>query len=302
MHLEFFGAAGEVTGSCHIVHVGSRTLLLDCGMIRGGDTPDERNRQAFPFARPRRARDRRQRDVHRRPHRPSSEAQHLAAGVRHRVQRVPGAGHDGRGRPTGTQDRTGSARLNPAALINARPHEVRGAVLAFLCAFFMFSGYTILRPIRETMGITSGVSTLPALFWERSSRCCSCSRSMAGWRRTSGARSSCRGCTCSSSSTSSASTRGSTRRRTTRGSHVPISSGSASSTCSWSPFSGVSWPMSSRASRRDGCSASSRPVSSVGGLLGPLLGQLLAERDRHDQPVAARRGVRSRSRSSCCAA
>ena len=49
MHLEFFGAAGEVTGSCHILHVGSRTLLLDCGMIQGGDSPDERNRQAFPF-------------------------------------------------------------------------------------------------------------------------------------------------------------------------------------------------------------------------------------------------------------
>jgi len=36
MHLEFFGAAGEVTGSCHILHVGSQTLLLDCGMIQGG--------------------------------------------------------------------------------------------------------------------------------------------------------------------------------------------------------------------------------------------------------------------------
>jgi AAA family ATP:ADP antiporter len=52
-----------------------------------------------------------------------------------------------------------------SAVINARPHETRGALLAFLCAFFMFTGYTILRPIRETMGITSGVSTLPALFW-----------------------------------------------------------------------------------------------------------------------------------------
>jgi metallo-beta-lactamase family protein len=49
MHLEFFGAAGEVTGSCHIVRVGRRTLLLDCGMIQGGDSPDERNRQPFPF-------------------------------------------------------------------------------------------------------------------------------------------------------------------------------------------------------------------------------------------------------------
>jgi AAA family ATP:ADP antiporter len=55
--------------------------------------------------------------------------------------------------------------VNFASLVNARPHELRGAVLSFLCALFLFSGYTILRPIRETMGITSGVSTLPALFW-----------------------------------------------------------------------------------------------------------------------------------------
>jgi len=49
MQLEFFGAAGEVTGSCHILTVGSRRLLLDCGMIQGGATADERNRAAFPF-------------------------------------------------------------------------------------------------------------------------------------------------------------------------------------------------------------------------------------------------------------
>jgi AAA family ATP:ADP antiporter len=29
----------------------------------------------------------------------------------------------------------------------------------------MFSSYSILRPIRETMGLTSGLETLPALFW-----------------------------------------------------------------------------------------------------------------------------------------
>jgi len=29
MQLEFFGAAGEVTGSCHIVRAGGRQLLLD---------------------------------------------------------------------------------------------------------------------------------------------------------------------------------------------------------------------------------------------------------------------------------
>jgi metallo-beta-lactamase family protein len=49
MHLEFYGAAGEVTGSCHIVGVQGRTLLLDCGLIQGGVAPDARNREPFPF-------------------------------------------------------------------------------------------------------------------------------------------------------------------------------------------------------------------------------------------------------------
>jgi metallo-beta-lactamase family protein len=49
MQLEFYGGAGEVTGSCHILMVGGRRLLLDCGMIQGGAAPDERNRAAFPF-------------------------------------------------------------------------------------------------------------------------------------------------------------------------------------------------------------------------------------------------------------
>ena len=49
MQLEFYGAAGEVTGSCHVLTVRGRTLLLDCGMIQGGADPDARNRAAFPF-------------------------------------------------------------------------------------------------------------------------------------------------------------------------------------------------------------------------------------------------------------
>jgi metallo-beta-lactamase family protein len=49
MQLEFYGGAGEVTGSCHILTVGGRRLLLDCGMIQGGGTPHERNRAPFPF-------------------------------------------------------------------------------------------------------------------------------------------------------------------------------------------------------------------------------------------------------------
>ena len=33
--IEFRGAAREVTGSCHIVRVGGRTILLDCGLFQG---------------------------------------------------------------------------------------------------------------------------------------------------------------------------------------------------------------------------------------------------------------------------
>lgn len=49
MELEFYGAAGEVTGSCHILRVGGRQLLLDCGMFQGGRDAPLRNRQVFPF-------------------------------------------------------------------------------------------------------------------------------------------------------------------------------------------------------------------------------------------------------------
>ena len=49
MEIEFFGAAGEVTGSCHILRVGGRTLLVDCGLIQGGHDATRRNRLDFPF-------------------------------------------------------------------------------------------------------------------------------------------------------------------------------------------------------------------------------------------------------------
>lgn len=58
-----------------------------------------------------------------------------------------------------------SLRARLAAAINARPDELPGLLAAFACVFAMFSSYSILRPIRETMGLTSGVETLPALFW-----------------------------------------------------------------------------------------------------------------------------------------
>ena len=49
MQIEFFGAAGEVTGSCHILRVARRTLLLDCGLVQGGFDAPARNRVPFPF-------------------------------------------------------------------------------------------------------------------------------------------------------------------------------------------------------------------------------------------------------------
>lgn len=58
-----------------------------------------------------------------------------------------------------------SLRARFAAAITAQPHELGGVLAAFACVFAMFSSYSILRPIRETMGLTSGVETLPALFW-----------------------------------------------------------------------------------------------------------------------------------------
>ena len=35
MEITFVGAAREVTGSCHLLHVNGRTVALDCGMFQG---------------------------------------------------------------------------------------------------------------------------------------------------------------------------------------------------------------------------------------------------------------------------
>lgn len=35
MEIQFIGAAREVTGSCHLVHVGGKTIALDCGLFQG---------------------------------------------------------------------------------------------------------------------------------------------------------------------------------------------------------------------------------------------------------------------------
>jgi len=49
MHVEFWGAAREVPGSMHLLEVGGRRLLLDCGLYQGRrKLAFERNRN-FPF-------------------------------------------------------------------------------------------------------------------------------------------------------------------------------------------------------------------------------------------------------------
>ena len=49
MDIEFHGAAGEVTGSCHLVNIGGKKVLLDCGMVQGDRDADSRNAADFPF-------------------------------------------------------------------------------------------------------------------------------------------------------------------------------------------------------------------------------------------------------------
>ena len=49
MKLTFYGATQEVTGSCHIVECGGRTILVDCGLIQGKPVDEKRNYEQFPF-------------------------------------------------------------------------------------------------------------------------------------------------------------------------------------------------------------------------------------------------------------
>jgi len=47
--LRFHGAAGTVTGSCHLVEIGTVRVLVDCGLFQGSKTEKELNYRPFPF-------------------------------------------------------------------------------------------------------------------------------------------------------------------------------------------------------------------------------------------------------------
>ena len=49
MKLTSYGAAEEVTGSCHLIEVGDRKVLLDCGLIQGRSKDELRNYDGFDF-------------------------------------------------------------------------------------------------------------------------------------------------------------------------------------------------------------------------------------------------------------
>lgn len=49
LSLEFCGATGEVTGSLYVLRTGKHTVLMECGLVQGGEENEKRNWDDFPF-------------------------------------------------------------------------------------------------------------------------------------------------------------------------------------------------------------------------------------------------------------
>ena len=49
-------------------------------------------------------------------------------------------------------------------IFSVEPHELGAVTAGFAMLFFLFTGYAVLRPVRETIGVRSGVENLPWLF------------------------------------------------------------------------------------------------------------------------------------------
>jgi ATP:ADP antiporter, AAA family len=50
-------------------------------------------------------------------------------------------------------------------LVVLQPGEAPALLASFATLLFMFTSYTILRPVRDALGITSGLESIPYLFW-----------------------------------------------------------------------------------------------------------------------------------------
>lgn len=66
--------------------------------------------------------------------------------------------------PGAAAARRGRWRSRGLALLNVAPEEAGGVFAGFLLFFLLFTGYFMLRPVRETMGIAGGVENLQWLF------------------------------------------------------------------------------------------------------------------------------------------
>ena len=49
MHIEFVGAAREVTGSCHLLHVNGHVIALDCGLFQGRRSESRAKNEKLPY-------------------------------------------------------------------------------------------------------------------------------------------------------------------------------------------------------------------------------------------------------------
>lgn len=49
MKIKFCGADREVTGSCHLLEIANKKILIDCGMFQGTDFNEGKNFDDFPF-------------------------------------------------------------------------------------------------------------------------------------------------------------------------------------------------------------------------------------------------------------
>ena len=47
MELEFYGAAGRITGSCHVLRINGHQILLNCGLIQGRPEEEALNREGL---------------------------------------------------------------------------------------------------------------------------------------------------------------------------------------------------------------------------------------------------------------